>query len=111
MEDTSSNHSRWYWVLLALLPGFIAIAMCVFAFFTMGSRHDALAALGFGMFYGSVLVPFIGLFYLVLLGRRYVTSVHGGYQSSTPFVLMYGAANFVLWIASLSLILANIKWV
>lgn len=111
MEDTNSNRSRWRWVVLALLPGLIGIAMCTFAFFTMNASHDTLAELGFGMFYGSVLVPIIGLFYLIELGRRYVASVHAGYQSSAPFVLMYGAANLVLWVAGLSLIFANIKWV
>jgi hypothetical protein len=111
IENVRSNRSRWRWVVLALVPGLVGVAMCTFAFFTMNSRQDTLAELGFGMFYGSVLVPFIGAFYLVELGRRYVAAVHGGYQSSVPFVLMYGAANLVLWLAGLSLIFASIKWV
>ena len=110
-ENAHSSRSRLRWVVLALLPGLIGVSMCTFAFFTMNSRHDTLAELGFGMLYGSVLVPFVGAFYLVELGRRYVADVHGGYQSTVPFVLMYGAANLVLWLAGLSLILANIKWV
>lgn len=109
--NASSNRSRWRWVVLALAPGLIGLAMCTFAFFTMNSRQDTLAELGFGMFYGAMLVPFVGAIYLVELGRRYVVAVHGGYQSSVSFVLMYGAANLALWLAGLSLIFANIKWV
>lgn len=85
--------------------------MCTFAFFTMNSREDTLAILGSGMLYGTALVPFAGVLYLIELGRRYVAAVHGGYQSIVPFVLLYSAANFVLWVAGLSLIFANIEWV
>lgn len=85
--------------------------MCTFALFTMNSRQDILASLGAGMLYGTALIPFVGLLYLIELGQRYVRAVHGGYQSTVPFVLLYGAANLALWLAALCLIFANIKWV
>jgi hypothetical protein len=93
-ENANSNRSRLRWIVLA--PGMVGVAMCTFAFFTMNSRQDTLAELGFGMFYGSVLVPFIVALYLMELGRRYVAAVHFGLQSRVPFVLMYGAANLIL---------------
>jgi hypothetical protein len=111
VQSATANRSRWRWVFLALVPGLISVAMCTFAFFTMNSRQDTLAELGFGMFYGMALVPFAGALYLIELGRRYVAAVHGDYQSSVPFVLMYGAANLVLWVGALCLVFANIKWV
>jgi hypothetical protein len=63
-----------------------------------GARSDAIAALGTGLLYGAGLLPLAVPFYLTELGRRYVRAVHGGYQSVTPFVPMYSAANFVLWL-------------
>jgi hypothetical protein len=36
--------------------------------------------------------------------------VHGGYQSATPFVLMFGAANFIPWLCGVLLALAAIGY-
>jgi hypothetical protein len=55
-------------------------------------------------------VPLVAPFYLVELGRRYVRAVHGGYQSATPFVLMYSAANFVLWLGGVLMALSAIGY-
>jgi hypothetical protein len=69
-----------------------------------------LVALGMGLLCGAGLLPFVAPLYLVELGRKYVRSAHGGYQSVTPFVLMYGAANVVLWLGGVMLVLSDVGY-
>jgi hypothetical protein len=76
--------------------------------FLNGSRSDLVAALGTGLLYGAGLLPFVTPFYLVELGRRYVRAMHGGYQSVSPFVLMYCVANFLLWLGGVLWVLSAI---
>lgn len=90
--------SRWRWVFLALLPGLLSDLMFAGWVLSNDARSDAVAAVGTGLLYGGALLPLAAPFYLTELGRRYVRAVHGGYQSVTPFVLVYCAANFVLWL-------------
>ena len=71
------------------------------------SKSDAISALGSGLLYGGGLLPLATPFYLVDLGRRYVKAVHGGYQSVTPFVLMYGVANALLWLGGVVMVLST----
>lgn len=49
------------------------------------------------LLYAVPVVPIAALIYLYILARRYVRVVHGGFNSPLPFVLIYGAANLVLW--------------
>lgn len=99
--------SRWHWVLLALVPGLASDLMFGAWVLSNGARSDAIAALGTGLLYGGGLLPLVAPFYLFELGRRYVRATHGGYQSATPFVLMYGAANFALWICGVLMVLST----
>jgi hypothetical protein len=48
-------------------------------------------------------------FFLIGLARRHVRTVQGGHQSPTPFVLLNTAADFVLWLAGVLLVFANIN--
>ena len=66
---------------------------------------DMLVALGMGLLCGAGLLPFVAPLYLVDLGRQYVRSMHGGFQRVTPFVLIYGAANFLLWLVGVYVVL------
>jgi hypothetical protein len=74
------------------------------------TSSDALVALGMGLLCGAGLLPFVAPLYLIELGRKYVRAVHGGYQSVTPFVLMWGAANFVLWLGGVLFVLSAIGY-
>jgi hypothetical protein len=109
-EEAVLNGSRWRWMLLALVPGLLSDVMFLGSVVMNGAHSDVVAALGTGLLYLAALSPFVIPLYLIELGRRYVRAIHGGYQSPTPFVVMYAAANFVLWLAGLFLVLANIKW-
>jgi hypothetical protein len=100
----SQSSGRWRWTLLALIPGVSSDLMFAAHILLDGSRSDALAALGMGMLCGAGLLPLVAPIYLIELGRKYVRSAHGGYQSVMPFVLMYGAANFVLWLGGVMLV-------
>jgi hypothetical protein len=97
-DEYVSRGSRWRWVALGMLPGLLSIVMFAGWYLSNSSRSDVLVSLGTGLLFGGGLLPFVAPFYLVELGRRYVRVVHGGYQSVTPFVLMYSAANFALWL-------------
>jgi hypothetical protein len=101
---------RWLWVWLALIPGLASDIMFAGHVFLNGSRVYLLVALGMGLLFGAGLLPLVAPLYLVELGRRYVRAVHGGFQSVTPFVLIYGAANFVLWFGGVLLVFSTSGW-
>lgn len=106
-DDDSARANRSRWVVLALLPGIVADLMFGGWVMSNSSKSDAIAALATGLLYGGVLLAFATPFYLADLGRRYVRAVHGGYQSAMPFVLIYCAANFVLWVGGILMVLSN----
>lgn len=106
-EEYAPSSSRLRWVLLALVPGVLSVAMFAGWIAADGARSDAIAALGTGLLFGGGLLPLAAPFYLIELGRRYVHAVHGGYQSTTPFVLMAAAANFVLWLGGVLMVLSR----
>lgn len=99
--------NRWRWVWLALLPGIVSDAMFAGHIVLNTARSDALVALGVGLLCGAGLLPLVAPLYLIELGRRYVRAVHGGYQSVTPFVLITGAANAILWFGGVLFVLAS----
>jgi hypothetical protein len=109
-EDYPRNGNRWRWVFLALIPGLLSDLMFGGWILSNSARSDAIVALGTGLLYGGGLLPLAAPFYLAELGRRYVRAVHGGYQSVTPFVLMYCAGNFVLWICGVLGVLSAIGY-
>ena len=74
------------------------------------TSSDMLVALGMGLLCGAGLLPFVAPLYLIELGRKYVRTVHGGYKSVTPFVLIYGCANFVLWLGGVLFVLSAIGY-
>ena len=104
-ESPGTNRSRW--VALGLLPGLVSDLMFGGWFLSNSSKSDAIVALGTGLLYGGVLLALAAPLYLVELGRRYVKAVHGGYQSVTPFVLMYCVANCVLWLGGVLMVLSS----
>ena len=108
-EYTEPNN-RWRWILLALIPGIASDVMFAAHILFNTTRSDALVALGMGLMCGAGLLPFIAPLYLIELGRKYVRAVHGGYQTVTPFVLIWGAANFVLWLGGVLLVLSSIGY-
>jgi hypothetical protein len=109
-DDYASRTGRWRWVFLALLPGLVSNIMFAGWLLSNGARSDLIVALGTGLLFGGGLLPFVAPLYLVEVGRRYVRTVHGGYQSVTPFVLMYSAANFVLWFGGVLGVLSAIGY-
>lgn len=109
-NDDAQPSNRWRWVLLALIPGLASDLMFASHILLNTARSDALVALGMGLLFGAGLLPFVAPLYLIELGRRYVRAVHGGYQSVTPFVLMWGSANFVLWLGGVLFVLSAIGY-
>lgn len=109
-DEYASHGSRWRWVFWALLPGLLCDAMFAGWILANSARSDAVVAIGTGLLYRGGLLPLGIPFYLIELGRRYVRAVHGGYQSVTPFVLMYCAANFVLWLCGVLGVLSAIGY-
>jgi hypothetical protein len=109
-DEYATSGNRWRWVLLALLPGLVSDVMFAGWILSNSARSDAIVALGTGLLYAVAVLPLAFPFYLVELGRRYVRAVHGGYQSATPFVLMYCAANFGLWICGVLVALSAIGY-
>ena len=107
---TIQSGSRWRWAALALIPGIASDIMFAAHVLLNGASSGMLVALGMGLLCGAGLLPFVAPLYLVELGRKYVRTAHGGYQSVTPFVLMYGAANFVLWLGGVMLFLSDIGY-
>lgn len=110
-ELGEQGRARSRWVIRALLPGIASDLMFVGAIATMGSRSDVLAMTGSGLLYGAALMIFAMPFYLVPTARSFVREVHGGYQSIVPFLMIYGIANFVLWLAGVLLVMMQIRWV
>jgi len=109
-DDVAPRASRWRWVLIALVPGLSSDFMFAGWFLSNDARSDVVVALGTGLLYGGGLFPLVAPFYLAEVGRRYVRAVHGGYQSVTPFVLMYSAANLVLWFGGVLGVLSAIGY-
>jgi hypothetical protein len=109
-NEHGRSSQRWRWIGLALIPGVASDIMFAGHVLFNASRFDALVALGMGLLCGAGLSPLVAPLYLVELGRKYVRAVHGGYQSATPFVLIYGAANFVLWLGGMLFVLSAIGY-
>jgi hypothetical protein len=103
---------RRRWILLALLPGILADACFIGALFISmaAPTPPSVAALGTGMLYAALFLPLAVPGYLLFLGLRYVRIVHGGFKSAFPFVLMYSAANLVLWAGGAAFVGSQIKW-
>ena len=109
-DEYAGKAGRWRWILVALVPGLASNIMFAGWFLSNSARSDVIVALGTGLLFGGGLLPFVAPLYLVEVGRRYVRAVHGGYQSVTPFVLMYSAANFVLWFGGILGVLSAIGY-
>jgi hypothetical protein len=109
-HEYAPSGNRWRWILLALMPGLASDAMFVGWLLGSGAQSDLVASLATGLLYAAVLLPFVAPFYLSEVGRRYVRAVHAGYQSTTPFVVMYGVVNFGLWLGGILLCLANVGY-
>lgn len=99
-DHAPPNRNRWRWFGRALLPGMVAIAaLGGFAVLSrMDVDSDAVITLRIVLLFGGGVLPLAMPFWLADLGREYVREMHGGLQSPWPFVLMTGAANFVLWL-------------
>ena len=114
-HDMPLGHARWRWVLAALAPGLVSVAL--FAGYMVAwlalrghARSEAAGAIGMGVLYGAMLIPLTFPLYLYAVGRRYVRVVHDGHKPVLPFVLMYGVANFLLWGAGALVLVGNMGW-
>jgi hypothetical protein len=100
MEDGEAQRSRSKWIVLALVPSILSnLLIAVFATMVVhtATTPDA-AERGMWLVYGILCMPFVFPVYLYPLGRKYVRALHGGFsKSAVPFVLLYSAANFVVW--------------
>ena len=114
-DDTPVNHVRWRWVMAALAPGLLSIAlfasyMLVWLALRGHPRSEAVGEIGLAVLYGAMLMPLTFPFYLYPVGRRYVRVVHHGHKPVLPFVLMYGVADVMLWGAGALLLVGSMGW-
>jgi hypothetical protein len=87
VSDEAPPRPLWRWILYAIAPGLLSAAM--------GAIGDAVMA-------ASLLMPFVSIWYLIELGRRYVKAVDSQHFTVLTFVLLYGAINTFLWGAGCS---------
>lgn len=108
----SEHRKPWRWTVLALVPGLLSVFMFITSLVVarIGSTSESLTTVGNGFLYGAISLPLAIPPYLFFVGRSYVRAVHGGFQSAIPFVLLYSAANFVLWGCGAAFVGFQIRW-
>jgi putative Mn2+ efflux pump MntP len=92
----------WKWVLLAIVPSLASVAAAVVSDLThrfgdarsRGSFDEPMVVI-------QLLMPLVGLFYLLGLSSTYVKS--GRSSNWVGFVLGYGVLNTLIWFAGCSL--------
>ena len=100
MEDGEPQRPRSTWIVLALVPSILSnLLIVVFATMVVHTATTTAAAeRGMWLVYGILFMPLVFPVYLYPIGRKYVRAVHGGFSNSAvPFVLLYSAANLVVW--------------
>lgn len=88
----------WEWVLLAIAPGLVSDLLALLA---RTARND----IGVTFMFAMLLMPLIGLVWLIVLGGRYVKA--GMSDSALLFVFGFGLLNALLWGAGCSIILSD----
>ena len=98
---------------LALVPSLLSnLLIAIFATRVVHTAStQAEAERGMWLVYAIVLMPLVFPVYLYPLGRKYVRAAHGGFSKSVaPFVLLYSAANIVVWAVGVSLVGFNMHF-
>jgi hypothetical protein len=96
-----SEGSLGRWMLLAIAPGLVCDALGVL---TLIVHSDDLSS---PLMWLMLLVPPVGLGYLIVLGGKYVEA--GMSSSRVLFVLGYGLLNTFLWGGGCMMIAANVR--
>lgn len=102
-----SRGIRWRWHLLALVPGFLSIALYLgLLLVSMNNRHnpDWVTPIWMTVFWGTNGLPLLMPVYTYFVGRSYVRANYPGLKSAFPFALLYSAANLALWIGAVILV-------
>ena len=100
MEGGEPWRSKTTWIALALVPSILSNLLIVVLATTMINTATTPEAAERGMWlvYCILFMPFAFPVYLYPLGRKYVRALHGGFSKSTfPFVMLYSAANLLVW--------------
>jgi len=113
MEDGKLQRSRSSWIVLALVPSILSNLLIVVVATTLVHRATTPEAAERGMWlvYCILFMPLVFPFYLYPIGRKYVRALHGGFYTSVlPFVLLYSAANFLVWAAGVCIVGFNMHF-
>ena len=113
MEDGEPKRSPWTWIGLALVPSiFSNLLIAVLATMLVHTATTpADAERGMWLVYGILFMPFVFPVYLYPIGRKYVRALHGGFSRSVaPFVLLYSAANLVVWAVGVCMVGFNMHF-
>lgn len=113
MEDRRPQRSGSKWVVLAFLPS--VVSNLLIAIFATMMVHTATtpdeAERGMWLTYGILFMPLVFPLYLYPIARRYVRALHGGFsKSAAPFVLLYSAANLVVWAVGVCIVGFNMRF-
>jgi len=101
------------WIVLALVPSMLSnlLIVVVTTMFVHSATTPEAAERGMWLVCGILCMPLVFPVYLYPLGRKYVRALHGGFSNSVlPFVLLYSAANFVVWAVGLCFVGFNMRF-
>ena len=113
MEGSGTRLSRATWILLALLPSIFSNLLIVVVATTLvhSVKTSEEAERRMWVVYAILVTPLVFPVYLYPLGRMYVRALHGGFSKSVlPFVLLYSAANFVVWAVGVCIVGFNMRF-
>jgi len=113
MEVSGPQRSRATWIVLALLPSIVSnlLIVIVATMLIHSVKTSEEAERRMWVVYAILYTPLIFPVYLYPLGRKYVRALHGGFSKSVlPFVLLYSAANFLVWAAGVCVVVFNMRF-
>jgi hypothetical protein len=113
MEGSEPRRSRATWILLALLPSILSNLLIVVVATTLvhsvNTSKEAEARMW--VVYAILFMPLVFPVYLYPVGRKYVRALHGGFsRSAAPFVLLYSAANLLVWAVGVCIVGFNMRF-
>ena len=113
MERSEPRRSRATWILLALLPSILSNLLIVVVATTLvhSVKTSEAAERRMWVVYAILFMPFVFPLYLYPIGRKYVRALHGAfYNSPLPFILLFSAANLIVWAVGVCIVGFNMRF-
>lgn len=113
MEGSGPRRSRATWILIALIPSILSnlLIVVVATMLVHSVKTSAEAERRMWVVYVILFMPLVFPLYLYPIGRKYVRALHGGfYNSPLPFVLLFSAANFLVWAVGVGIVSLNMSF-